>query len=278
MTPLLDNFSKHAMSCLEFKPGRLLLLVVASLAFSTAKADDWKWSQYGLPKSELQTCIPDTRGRNDSWWIPYFHKKLQQPRKDLLFIGDSITDLWTYPADHKYPGGLNTWNKRYKDIATNFGITGDKTQTVLWRLTEGKSLEGYTPKYIVLLIGVNNLLQNDSPDDTSAGIETVVHYLRKVLPDSRVLVLGIFPCSEKPGAPIRDRIKAVNDRIKTLADSKHVCFADIGNVFLEKDGSITKVIMRDMLHLSPRGYEMWADALDPLSKESFNLVPARESK
>lgn len=257
---------------MTIRKGILILLMIASLSSSTTRGEDWKWSQYGLPKSELKTCIPDTRGENDSWWIPCFHNKLKQPRKDLLFIGDSITDLWTYPADHRYPGGLNTWNRRYKDIATNFGITGDKTQTVLWRLTEGKSLEGYTPKYIVLLIGINNLLQNDTPEDTAAGIRAVVNYLRKVLPDSKVLLLGIFPCHSNPNDPIRSKVKAVNETIKTLADSKNVYFADIGRVFLEKDGSITKDVMRDLLHLSPRGYEMWADALDPYLKTLFNGI------
>jgi hypothetical protein len=99
----------------------------------------------------MNSCIPETRGEKDFWGIPYFHEKLKQPRNDLLFLGDSVTDFWTYALDHEYPGGLSTWNERYKDIATNFGITGEKTQTVLWRLTEGKSLEGYSPTHIVLL-------------------------------------------------------------------------------------------------------------------------------
>jgi len=137
-------------------------------------------------------------------------------------------------------------------------------------LTEGKSLEGYTPKHIVLLIGINNLLQGDTPEDTATGIRAVVSYLRKLLPDSKVLVLGIFPCHSKSGDPIRGKIKAANDRIKNMADSKNVFFADIGNVFLEKDGSITKEVMRDLLHLSPKGYEMWADALEPHLKALFN--------
>jgi lysophospholipase L1-like esterase len=84
-----------------------------------------------------------------------------------------------------------------------------------------------------------------------------------------VLLLGIFPCHAKPNDPIRSKIKATNDQIKTLADSKNVWFADIGNVFLEKDGSITKEIMRDLLHLSPKGYEMWADAMEPHLKILF---------
>ena len=246
------------------------MLISESLASLPVNGEDWKWEQYGLPKSELKTCTPETRGDQDFWWIPYFQEKLKQPRKDQLFIGDSITDLWTYPSDHQYPGGLTTWNKRYKNIATNFGITGDKTPTVLWRLTEGKSLEGYAPKHIVLLIGINNLLQDDTPEDTVAGIKAVTDHLRKVLPDSKILILGIFPCNEKAKDPVREKIRKVNEKIKKLADFKNVCFVDMGNVFLEKDGSITTDVMRDLLHLSPKGYEMWADAMDPYLKAFLN--------
>lgn len=244
-------------------------IILMTLCFSftaIVSADTWKWTEYGLPESKLKTCIPETRGENDSWWIPYFQNKLKQPRKELLFIGDSITDLWTYAPDHKYPGGLDTWNKRYKDIATNFGITGDKTQTVLWRLTEGKSLDNYYPKNIIILIGINNLLQGDTPEDTFAGIKAIVEYLRKVRPDAKIMLLGIFPCHAQASAPIREKIKKTNDSIKTLADWKQVYFADIGSVFLEKDGTITKEIMRDLLHLSPKGYEIWADAMAPYLK------------
>jgi beta-glucosidase len=245
---------------------KVLIMTLLAAFASVVMADDWKWDKYGLPESELKTCIPETRGENDSWWIPYFQNKLKQPHNDLLFIGDSITDLWTYPSDHKYPGGLDTWNKRYKEAATNFGITGDKTQTVLWRLTEGKSLDNYYPENIVILIGINNLLQNDTPEDTVAGIKAITDYLRKIRPDAKIMLLGIFPCHEKPTAPIREKIKKVNESIKKLADFKQIYFADFGSVFLEKDGSITKEVMRDLLHLSPKGYEMWADAMDPYLK------------
>ena len=236
-----------------------------------AKGQGWKWERYGLPKSALKTCMPETSGEQDWWWLPYFKNQLKQPRKDLLFIGDSITDEWIYPADHQYPGGLSTWNKRYKDVATNFGMSGDKTQQVLWRLTEGGALDGYKPKQIVLLIGINNLIQNDTPADTADGIKTIVAYLRKLRPQTKILILGIFPCHEKPADPIREKVRTVNARIKSLADNKMVHFTDIGNIFLEKDGSITKAVMRDFLHLSPRGHEMWADAMDPILLEIMKL-------
>ena len=248
----------------------MTILAASSLASLSAGDADWKWARYGLPKTELKTCTPETRGENDFWWLPYFQEKLKQPRKDLLFIGDSITDLWTYAPDHEYPGGLSTWNKRYKDIATNFGITGDKTQTVLWRLTEGKSLEGYAPTHIVLLIGINNLLQGDTPQDTAAGIRALVDHLRRVLPNSKVLILGIFPCHKMPDDPIRAKIQAVNETIRAFADGKNIFFADFGKIFLENDASISKDVMRDLLHLSPKGYEMWADAMDPCLQAFLN--------
>jgi beta-glucosidase len=224
---------------------------------------DWKWARYGLPKNDLETCIPDTRGEDNVWWQPYFEEKLKQSRKDLLFIGDSITDLWTYSEEHKYPGGLTVWRKKYKDIATNFGVTGDKTQTVLWRLTEGRSLDNYYPTHIVLLIGINNLLQDDTPDDTFSGIKTIVEYLRKVRPDSKILVLGIFPCSYEHDAQIREKIKLTNSKIKELADFSDIYFVDIGDTFLNEDGSISRKVLRDGLHLSPLGYAMWNEAMAP---------------
>lgn len=239
------------------------MTIVLVMAAFFAKSGPWKWDAYGLPPSELKTCVPDTRGKNDSWWLPYVQNKLKQPKHDLLFLGDSITDLWTYPADHRYPGGLDTWNIRFKDIATNYGVTGDKTQTVLWRVTEGGALNGYAPKHIVLLIGINNLLQGDNPEDTAEGIKAIVCFLLQRLPEMRILVLGIFPCTALATNSIRAKIRKTNAIIRRLADGRRVGYVDLGSTFLEPDGSITNAVMRDLLHLSPKGYTMWADALEP---------------
>ncbi len=244
-----------------------LNLAVALMCASIASVADgekkFEWDKYGLPESTLKTCIPETRGENDYWWIPYYQNKLKQPKHDLLFIGDSITDLWSYPPDHKYPGGLATWNLRYKDIATNYGVTGDKTQTVLWRLTEGRQLDGYFPKHIVLLIGINNLMQGDSPEDTATGIKAICDYLLKIRPEAKILLLGIFPTGPQPNTPIRNNVKKTNELIAKFADGKKVFFADFGNAFLNPDGTATKEILRDWVHLSPRGYEIWHESMKP---------------
>ena len=259
----MQNLSGIDMKRKTERKGLALVAVIMVLCACSAMSETWKWASYGLPPSDLKTCIPDTRGEADSWWIPYVQNKLKQPKHDLLFLGDSITDLWTYPADHTYPGGLDTWNARFKAIATNYGVTGDKTQTVLWRLTEGGALDGYAPKQIVLLIGINNLLQGDTPADTAAGVKGVVDHLLLRLPEARVLVLGIFPCRASPADPIRAKIRETNDLIRKLADGRRVGFVDLGSTFLEPDGSITLAVMRDLLHLSPQGYAMWAESLAP---------------
>ena len=43
-------------------------------------------------------------------------------------------------------------------------------------------------------------------------------------------------------------------------------------MFLEPDGSISPDIMPDACHLSPRGYAIFAGALEPLVRE---LLPGR---
>ena len=126
-------------------------------------------------------------------------------------------------------------------------------------------------KVLVLLIGINNLLQGDTPEDTARGIEAIVAYLRGKLPGTRILLLGVFPCWEQPTDPIRERVRETNAIISKLADRKQVYYADIGPRFLEPDGTISKAKLRDLLHLSEIGYGIWAEAMAPYLEDLLNL-------
>src|SRR5262249_34890867 len=86
--------------------------------------------------------------------------------------------------------------------------------------------------------------------------------LRAALPETRVLLLGVFPRGEKPDDPQRAKIAQVNAKIKELDDGKHVTYFDFGGRFIEKDGTISKDVMPDALHLSEKGYEIWAAAME----------------
>jgi lysophospholipase L1-like esterase len=171
---------------------------------------------------------------------------------DLLFLGDSITQGWNENT---------VWQRFYGPRhAANFGIGGDRTQHVLWRIQNGE-LDGIEPKVVVLMIGTNNL-QDDTPAEIAQGIKSIVGELRMRLPKARILLLGVFPRSPKPSSA-RDRIKSINEKIAGLADGTKVQFLDISSAFLNADGTISADVMPDYLHLSLKGYRHWAEAMEP---------------
>lgn len=188
-----------------------------------------------------------------------FMKLVKEGNIDVVFFGDSITDGWRGNA------GKEAWKQNFEPLkAVNFGIGGDRTEHVLWRIQNGE-LEGIAPKACVLMIGTNNLGAN-SADEIVEGIKTIVGEMQKRQPKAKILLLGIFPRSEKPEAPQRAKIKDINAKIAKLDDGKTIKYLDIGEKFLEKDGSLTREIMPDFLHLSAKGYQIWADAIkEPLN-------------
>ncbi|NLE36388.1 MAG: GDSL family lipase, partial [Pirellulaceae bacterium] len=173
----------------------------------------------------------------------------------LLFIGDSITQGWEL-------AGKDTWKKYYADRdAVNLGIGGDRTQHVLWRLDNG-NIDGIEPKLAVVMIGTNNSGAN-TPKEIAEGVAAIVELLRTKLPKTTVLVLGIFPRGADANDARRPVIRKTNARLAKLADGKSVLYEDIGEVFLEPDGTIKREVMPDLLHLSPGSYERWAKAIEP---------------
>ncbi len=184
----------------------------------------------------------------------------------VLFLGDSITEGWK-----KEPHIWDAYFGQYQPA--NFGIGGDQTQHVLWRLENGE-LEGINPKAVVLLIGTNNSGRH-SGEQIAAAVQKIVETIRTKLPQSKVLLLAIFPRGPRNGPdkkpePWEKRlatIAAANARLATFDDGRMVRFLDINRVFLSHDGTIPASIMPDQLHLSPAGYQLWADAIaQPLSE------------
>lgn len=239
------------------------LILLASLAC----ADDWPWAKYGLPVSTNATCIPLKR---TDWADSYHTAMLAREKKtdlQLVFLGDSITMMWR--SQSGYEGGTPVWEKYYAPLrAGNFGISGDRTEHILWRITEGGDLDGLNPKVLVLLIGINNLLQTQSkPADVAAGITTIVNVIQAKLPHTKILLMGLFPLWEQPTDPARQWVKEVNVLIQPLADRKRVWYLDIGARFVEPDGTIKKRNLRDLLHLSEHGYWIWARTMKPYLRD-----------
>jgi len=197
--------------------------------------------------------------KKDDFWVKRHHAFLDRAKKghvDVLFLGDSITQGWE-------GAGKEVWKEQFDPLrAANFGIGGDRTEHVLWRITKGKELKGIHPKVFIIMIGTNNMGSN-SAEEIADGITAIVHELRHQRPHAHIPLLGVFPRSQKPTDKARDKIKDVNHRVAKLDDGKHVKFLDIGDKFLTENGELTKDVMPDYLHLSPKGYKIWADAVQP---------------
>ena len=182
---------------------------------------------------------------------------------NVLFMGDSITDFWRNPEGAF--AGKPVLDKHFGHLKiANFGIAGDTTQGVLYRLQNGEG-KGFNPKAVMLMIGTNNTSTNTAAE-IAEGIGAVVLELQKNFPDAKILLLGIFPRST-PNAPVRNTIAEINTIISRLHDGKRVFYMDIGAKFLDAEGNIPKDVMSDALHPGPKGYEIWAEAVkEPLAE------------
>ncbi|MGN6642996.1 MAG: platelet-activating factor acetylhydrolase IB subunit [Verrucomicrobiota bacterium] len=215
---------------------------------------------------ENTAIVPQPRDPN---WVKRHEGFVDIAKKgnvDLLFLGDSITDGWRWR-------GSNVWAHYYAPRhAANFGIGGDRTQHVLWRMENGE-LDGIKPKAVVLMIGTNNTgkerdgktIRNSVPE-TIEGVTAIVKGLRSKLPATKILLLAIFPRGEKD-APQRAQVAEINQQIAKLDDGKMVHFLDIGQKFLTADGTLPKEIMPDLLHPNEKGYQIWAEAMEPTLAE-----------
>lgn len=182
---------------------------------------------------------------------------------DVLFLGDSITDAWGGEGHNPKAAGAKLFAERFAPLkAANFGIGGDRTQHVLWRIQNGE-LDGITPKVVMLMIGTNNV-GADSAEQIADGVTAIVKTIGERSPRTKVLLLAVFPRGPEPGNAARVKIDQINQIIGKLDNGKSVRYLDIGKKFLQADGTLTRDIMPDFLHLSPRGYEIWADAVSPL--------------
>lgn len=188
--------------------------------------------------------------------------KAEADRCQLIFDGDSITANWLVY-------GKDIWDERYaKYNPMNFGIAGDAIENLLWRLDQGQA-QGMHPRLIVLMIGTNKLPLY-KPEQSVEGIEAAVASYRQICPDATILLMGILPKGEFSEEQFRPKIKKINEMLAAQDNGKDVFFLDIGSRMLEPDGSISKSTMSDFTHPTTKGYEIWAEAMQPIIDKVLN--------
>ncbi|MBM4114597.1 MAG: hypothetical protein FJ252_01820 [Phycisphaerae bacterium] len=180
------------------------------------------------------------------------------PPAAVVFVGDSITQGWE-------DGGRASWERTIAPLgAVNLGVSGDRTEHVLWRLSQAP-LTRLAPRVVVLLIGTNNLgHQHDDAKGTLAGVTAVARMIRAQVPEATLALMAVFPRGEGLNA-MRGDLLQINQALQSaFKDDPKVRWIDCGARFVKADGSIDAALMPDALHLSPAGYAIWAEALAPV--------------
>lgn len=222
-----------------------MFTLTLALFASSLRAED-------VPAHDAVKPVP----REGGWMNRHesFNKRVAEGNVDLLFIGDSITQGWE-------GAGKEVWAKFYGSRnAVNLGIGGDRTQHVLWRLQNG-NIKNIKPKLAVLMIGTNNSGSNTS-EQIADGVKAIVNQLRHNLPETKVLILAIFPRGANASDTKRKVNEGANAIIAKLADDKMVFYQDIGPKFLDAEGNLSKEVMPDLLHLNKASYTTWAESIE----------------
>jgi beta-glucosidase len=247
-----------------------IFMLVSCLAMFTCGCTNTEKSNPCAVKLGTNSAITPVGRADKDWWISR-HKaildRIKQGNVDLIMIGDSITHYWE-------KSGKQIWDQYYaKRNTVNMGFSGDKTQHVLWRLQNGE-IDGINPKLAVLMIGTNNSKLNDYTSEQIAdGIKAIVCTLRTKLPQTKLLILAIFPRgSDKQREsktldgtfnPQWAKNDKANKLVSKIADNKMIYYLDINKAFLNKKGVLTREVMSDLLHPEKKGYQIWAEAMEP---------------
>ena len=200
--------------------------------------------------------------RSNNWWQVRHDEKLIEAKNknvDVLLLGDSITHGW------EKGGRENIWQQYYPGLTHfNLGFSGDRTEHVLWRIQHG-SVDHLQAKLTILMIGTNNTGHRMDPaKHTALGVKAIIDALQSKIPNTKILLLGIFPRQESPYNDMRRRNDQINKVISAYADNKNITYLNINQKLLNNENKLDIEIMPDLLHPNNKGYHIWAEAMQAL--------------
>ena len=190
---------------------------------------------------------------------------------DCVLLGNSITQGWGGEGRSVWTTSGALWDSLFKPLnAANFGISGDRTQHILWRIQNG-NFDHVKPKAIVLEIGVNNFHDNTA-EEVADGIQAIVRALLKKAPGAKILLFGPVPAGKDNQDPNRQKYRQVHQIIRGMGNGKTVFYMNLDKEFIQPDGTLTPGLMAgDAIHLTPEGYGVWAKVLVPELKKVMGI-------
>ncbi|MFT2092480.1 GDSL-type esterase/lipase family protein [Paraglaciecola sp. 2405UD69-4] len=202
--------------------------------------------------------------RQEDWWQLRHQQKCQEVKQvnhaaKIVFLGDSITHAWEVE-------GEQAWQQHFAaKNAINLGFSGDRTEHLLWRIQNGE-LDELSPDWVIILIGTNNPgHRHDSPEHTAAAIELILKEITTRLPNSKIILMAIFPRSRNQKKRMRKAVDATNGLIRHFCNRQQVLWLNINHNFLTSDGVLLESVMPDLLHPNSAQYSIWAKEIIKLT-------------
>jgi lysophospholipase L1-like esterase len=184
---------------------------------------------------------------------------------DLYFLGDSITRRWGC-TDPQWAEMMANWKQNfYGWNAGNFGWGGDRIQNILWRMQNGE-LDGVNPRVIVIQAGTNNVGNRPGGEskvrDILKGFDALIATCRQKAPTAKIVLTAVFPRNDN--MTVLPEIQQINDALAKLADNQTIFFLNVNDKLADSDGKLYDGMTIDRLHLGVKGYQVWADGLNPI--------------
>lgn len=191
--------------------------------------------------------------------------KAKSGRIDLYFLGDSITRRWGC-TDPQWTPLLANWNANFFGWnAGNFGWGGDRIDHMRWRIENGE-LDGVNPRVIVILAGTNNVGDKVGDETKVAGIvasyDALLATCRAKAPGAKIVITGIFPRNDNRA--VLGEIGQINAALAERADGQSTFYLNVNDRLADAQGTLREGMAIDGLHLDVKGYQVWADGLEPI--------------
>lgn len=195
--------------------------------------------------------------------------KTNAPAKNedrVVFMGDSITDLWQNP---RYGGFFP--GKPYVDR----GISSQTTPQMLIRFRP--DVIALRPKVVVILAGTNDIAGNTGPMTLQAIEDNLMSMFDLAHANGiRVVFASVLPTSDyeknKDGQPIirskqrpPAQINALNAWMKTYATAHGGVYLDYFSAMADDKGFLKEDLSEDGLHPNKKGYDIMA----PLAEQAI---------
>ncbi len=184
----------------------------------------------------------------------------KNPQHLTILVGDSLS-LW-------FPNELLPKDRNW----LNQGISGETSTGLLKRLN---IIDRTHPETILVMIGINDLVQGVSDEIILGNQRRIILYLHRVHPKTQIVVQAILPHGgqqanwegrEKLLAIPNSRIRNLNQQLQSIAAAEGVKYLNLYPLFANQQGELRPELSTDGLHLNPQGYLVWSSALQLYSQ------------